>query len=143
MTARKVQYLGAAATDIERLANDDPVVGRLAASKVRELARGDVVGKPLAEMASTGDLSDCFKLYFGIGSPPTHRIVYVEITDAGPPVLEIVEIVEIVEERDDLYAYLLASNRLGRLPTEQTNVQPAAPSTDQAPKPAQIANGSA
>ena len=52
MTARKVRYFGAAATDIERLAEDDPVIGRLAALKVRELARGDVVGEPLAEMAS-------------------------------------------------------------------------------------------
>jgi mRNA interferase RelE/StbE len=117
LTTRKVRFLGAAATDIERLAKDDPVIGRLAALKVHELARGDVVGEPLAEMASTGDLSDCFKLYFGIGSPPSHRIVYIEIADTGPPVWEIVEIVA-VEERDDLYAYLLASSRLGRLPPE-------------------------
>lgn len=66
-------------------------------------------------MASTGDLGDCRKLYFGLGQPPSHRIVYRELGPAGD--IEILEIVAI-EARDELYAYLLASVRLNRLPAE-------------------------
>ncbi|MEK7422632.1 MAG: hypothetical protein AAB131_02210 [Actinomycetota bacterium] len=62
-------------------------------------------------MGTTGDLTDCRKLYFGLGDPPSHRIVYRDL--AG----EIVEIVA-VEARAEMYAYLLAAVRLGRLPIE-------------------------
>lgn len=66
-------------------------------------------------MATTGDLTDCRKLYFGRGNPPSHRIVYREAgTDGALEVLEVVA----VEERDALYVYLLTANRLGRLPIE-------------------------
>ncbi len=64
-------------------------------------------------MAKTGDLSDCRKLYFGLGNPPSHRIVYRVLDET----IEIIEIVA-VEARADMYVYLLAALRLGRLPAE-------------------------
>lgn len=82
---------------------------------VRDLELGVVDGETLEEMALTGDLSDCRKLYFGFSSPPSHRIVYREL--GQDRTVEIVEVVA-VEAREHLYAYLLASSRLGRLPWE-------------------------
>ncbi len=115
---RKVSFLAAAKADIGRLHDDDPVLARLALQKVRDLEHGSVTGIPLQEMAKTGDLGDCAKLYFGVGRPPSHRIVY-RAVDGNPAHLEILEVVA-VESRTDLYAYLLAASRLGRLPVEST-----------------------
>lgn len=55
------------------------------------------------------------KVYFGrTGKDISHRIIY-RSDDADA--IEVVEVVA-VESRDEGYAYLLAANRLGRLPTE-------------------------
>jgi hypothetical protein len=67
-------------------------------------------------MTKSGDLVDCRKLYFGPGSPPSHRIVY-RVVDENPSAIEIVEIVA-VEERSQMCVDLLAAVRLGRIPTE-------------------------
>jgi len=111
---RKAVFLRAAEQDLVRLGQDDPDLPRLALGKIRDLESGAVEGERLHEMAATGDLSECRKLYFGKGSPPTHRIVYRDLQDGGVEVLEIIAI----EARQDLYAYLLAAVRLGRLPPE-------------------------
>jgi hypothetical protein len=113
---RRVTFLSAAKADIGRLHDDDPDIAKLALRKVQELQAGTVTGVPLEELAKTGDLGDCSKLYFGLGSPPSHRIVYRSV-DGDPSRLEVLEVVA-VESRADLYAYLLASSRLGRLPVE-------------------------
>jgi hypothetical protein len=105
----------AAKADVRRLANDDKRLARLALERVRDLERRQVDGAPLNDMAATGDLSDCRKLYFGLGSPPSHRIVYRDLGPKGG--IEILEVVA-VEARDQLYAYLLSAARLGRLPEE-------------------------
>jgi hypothetical protein len=65
-------------------------------------------------MAKFGDLSDCRKVYFGYGGPPTHRIVYRELDENT---IEIIDVVAI-ESREDAYVYLLAAERLRRLPEE-------------------------
>ncbi len=109
-------FLAAAKADIGRLTEDDPAVARLALRMVRDLEAGTAEGVALTEMAKTGDLGDCRKLYFGVGKPPSHRIVYRPI-DGHPERIEIIEIIA-VESRADLYVYLLAANRLGRLPKE-------------------------
>jgi hypothetical protein len=113
---REVTFLSAAKADIGRLHDDDPDIAKLALRKVKELEAGAVTGVPLEEMAKTDDLGDCHKLYFGPGSPPSHRIVY-RAVDGDPSHLEVLEVIA-VESRADLYAYLLASSRLGRLPVE-------------------------
>ncbi len=112
---RKATFLEAASDDVGRLAEDDAELATLALRKVRELEARTVEGVPLEEMAVTGDLGDCRKLYFGPGNPPSHRIVYRELDEEEG--LEIIEVVA-VEAREQLYTYLLAAKRLGRLPVE-------------------------
>lgn len=112
---RRATFVDAAGADIGRLAGDDRRLAALALRVVRDLELGVVDGEPLEEMALTGDLSDCRKLYFGFGSPPSHRIVYRQL--GQDRTVEIVEVVA-VEAREHLYAYLHASSRLGRLPWE-------------------------
>lgn len=113
--ARHATFLGAALQDVERLNGDDPRLGELALTRIRQLERREIDGVPLQDMAATGDLSDCRKLYFGFGSPPSHRIVYRDLGENGG--IEVVEVVAI-EARGELYAYLLAADRLKRLPDE-------------------------
>ncbi len=112
---RKVELTEAAKGDIVRLHQDDPQLARIALLRLRDLGRGDLTGQPLEEMAVTGDLTDSRKLYFGTGDEPTHRVVYREHGPRGG--IEVLDVVA-VEERDELYAYLLAAVRLGRLPEE-------------------------
>jgi ParE toxin of type II toxin-antitoxin system, parDE len=114
VTAQRADFLPAAKADLQRLEEDDPQLPRLALRKVRDLITGAAQGQSLAEMAATGDLSDCRKVYFGPGQPPTHRIVYRENSDGDIEVIEIVAI----EARKEMYAYLLAAVRLKRLPAE-------------------------
>jgi hypothetical protein len=112
---RQARFLEAAKADVGRLAKDNPQLAVLALRKVRELENRVIDGVPLEEMAATGDLRDCRKLYFGPGDPPSHRIVYRDLGETGG--IEVVEVVA-VEAREELYAYLLAASRLGRLPVE-------------------------
>lgn len=115
MQRRRAEFVAAAKADVARLNVDDQRLGRLALERVRALENREIEGEPLNDMASTGDLADCRKLKFGVGTPPSHRIVY---RDLGPQEgIEILEIVAI-ESRSALYAYLLAASRLGRLPVE-------------------------
>jgi hypothetical protein len=111
---RTWRALPAAAQDLERLADDDPRLKLRAVALLDLLADGRIDGVELKEMAFYGDLSGCFKYYFGAtGGDITHRIVYRRLADGG---LEVIEAIA-VEQRDDGYVYLLASNRIGSLPT--------------------------
>lgn len=112
---RKARFLKAASDDVGRLAEGDPDLATVALRKVQELEARAVEGVRLQAMAVTGDLGDCRKLYFGPGNPPSHRIVYRDLGEERG--VEIVEVVA-VEAREQLYAYLLAAKRLGRLPEE-------------------------
>lgn len=111
---RVVRLSNDADGDLGRLLEIDRRLGQLAASMMKQLAAGSVTGVPLEKMPKYGDLSDCRKVYFGYGNPPTHRIVYREIDETHIEVFEIVAL----ESRDDAYVYLLAALRLQRLPAE-------------------------
>lgn len=100
--------------DLLRLKASDIALATVAASILKRLASGSVTGVPLEKMPKFGDLSDCRKVYFEYGNPPSHRIVYREIDETHIEVFEIVAL----ESRDDAYVYLLTALRLQRLPQE-------------------------
>ncbi len=84
----------------------------------KEIEHGTTHGQRLKDLSRTGDLSDCFKVYFGVGSPPSHRLTYRQLDgEATGTLIEVVEIVA-VEQREADYVYLLTASRLGRLPNE-------------------------
>lgn len=111
---RKIEISPEARQDLLRLKASDIAIATVAASMLKRLASGSASGVPLEKMPKFGDLSDCRKVYFGIGNPPSHRMVYRIIDEIRIEVFEIVA----VESRDDAYVYLLAALRLQRLPVE-------------------------
>ena len=118
---RRVTVLAAAQADIARLGEDDPALELRATALVELIRAGRVTGGELRNLPMYGDLSDCRKVYFAAtrDGPPTHRLVYqvVGTDDDGAEELEVVEVVA-VEARDEGYVYLLAADRLQRLPEE-------------------------
>jgi mRNA-degrading endonuclease RelE of RelBE toxin-antitoxin system len=117
MASRKLRTLQIhpeAREDVRRLTKLDRRLAVVAATALRNISNGSTVGVPLEKMAKFGDLSDCRKVYFGYGSPPTHRIMYRELDENT---IEIIDVVAI-ESREDAYVYLLAAERLRRLPEE-------------------------
>ncbi len=117
MASRKLRTLKIrpeAREDVRRLTKLDRRLAVVASTALRNIANGTTVGVPLEKMAKFGDLSDCRKVYFGYGNPPTHRIVYRELDE------ETIEIIDVValESREDAYVYLLTAERLRRLPEE-------------------------
>lgn len=118
---RRVDWLGEAVKDRERVKADEPAVWDRARAYLRLVEKGEYEGEPLTDAANTGDLADCRKIYVGDGSPgpPSHRVVY---RNVGPdtsvtPTIEVVEIVAIAE-REDSHVYMQSARRLGRLPVE-------------------------
>ena len=117
MASRKLRALKIrpeAREDVRRLTKIDRRLAVVAATALRDISNGTTVGVQLEKMAKFGDLSDCRKVYFGYGSPLTHRIVYRELDENT---IEIIDVVAI-ESRDDAYVYLLTAERLRRLPDE-------------------------
>jgi hypothetical protein len=77
-----------------------------------QIKMGTERGRPLSFLDSTGDLSDCRKVYFDDrDGSPRFRIV---IMEHGRAEVEIVEIVA-VGRREDLHVYRAALKRLGRM----------------------------
>jgi hypothetical protein len=111
---RHIDISPEARQDLLRLKATDVALATAAASMLKRLASGSLSGQTLEKMPKFGDLSDCRKVYFGYGNPPTHRIVYREIDETHIEVFEIIAL----ESRDDAYVYLLAALRLQRLPSE-------------------------
>ena len=108
---RTLRWLEAARADLERLRQDDERLARRALAQIRLIETGRLDGRPLQDLALYGDLSDCRKLYFGAEQGHnTHRT-------SCHGHLELIEIVAL-EQRQDGYVYLLAANRLERLPAE-------------------------
>jgi len=77
-----------------------------------DVSKGLMAGMPLAHLASVGDLSDCYKIYFAIqdASSPRYRFVYRLL----PNRVEAVSVEAIaVGERRALRLYVNAARRLG------------------------------
>lgn len=111
MSFTRVRFTEAAVEDLAELKGRD---GRLVLEALRvakQVDQGTLVGKELRYFNKTGDLTDCFRVYFGAtAGEDTHRIVFREVDGEA----EIVEVVSIAE-RDGDVAYLLAALRLDRL----------------------------
>lgn len=105
-----------AQADIERLALDDARLPGRINTLLGRLVSADLTGEALSEMPRYGNLTDCYKIYFGVPGQPqnTHRIVY-RLRAGG--VVDVIEVVA-VEEKDGGYVYLTVADRLGRLPAE-------------------------
>lgn len=81
-----------------------------------DVSIGEVAGVPLGELASVGDLSDCFKVYFDVDPEirqPRYRLVYRLLPEGAVEVVS-AELVA-VGRRAVLDAYVRAARRLGRL----------------------------
>lgn len=78
-----------------------------------EVANGNLEGQRLESLASTGDLSDCRKLYFDVDNnqKPRYRLVY-RLTPNE--VLAVAVEAVAVGERLNLDAYVRAARNLGR-----------------------------
>lgn len=86
----------------------------LALQVVADLQQGLRRGQPLDELAHTGDLSDCFKLYFDFPQhqgKPRYRLVYRE--QSGKYTVLNLQMVA-VGKRANLDAYLRALKNLDR-----------------------------
>ncbi|MDZ7577950.1 MAG: hypothetical protein U0904_07245 [Candidatus Nanopelagicales bacterium] len=87
---------------------------KIVIQRLVDVSKDRLSGIPLEGRASTGDLSDCFKLYVDeIGGPnPRYRLVFRLLPDGQDPVrLEAVA----VGPRESLAVYVTAAQRLGRL----------------------------
>lgn len=111
---RRAHYLPAATADLGGLEQDNHRLVVRAQALVELVVDREIEGEELKLLASYGDLSDCRKIYFGVTSEPTHRIVYRLLADEE---IEVVQVVA-VEQREEGYVYLLAAQRLARLPGE-------------------------
>lgn len=81
-----------------------------------DVSTGDVTGVPLGNLASVGDLADCFKVYFDVDPnvvKPRYRLVY-RLLPEGSVEIVAAELVA-VGKRAVLDAYVRAARRLGRL----------------------------
>jgi mRNA interferase RelE/StbE len=108
---RKFRALPEVTDDIRAIHRRSEKLAVLIIEKLADLKAGRIEGQPLAELAGTGDLSDCRKIYVGLDPiRPTHRIVYRRRDDG---VVEVIEVVA-VGEREALAVYLEALKRLGR-----------------------------
>ena len=98
--------------DIDALRDD--AAARMAVLQLKSVALGQLTGEALHKRASTGDLSDCFKLYFDpVGvQKPRFRLVYRIVVGAASE--QRVQPVS-VGRRGDLDAYLRAARNLGRI----------------------------
>jgi hypothetical protein len=107
-----LEYRPEIVADIKSLPTEE--LQKLAARLIFDVAAGKVVGKELDYRVATGDLRDCFKVYFdepGTGQKPAYRFVYRLL----PNRIEALTVEAIaIGLRQDLRAYVTAAQRLGR-----------------------------
>lgn len=83
---------------------------------LQEIEAGYITGLPLDDLAHTGDLSDCFKVYFDHprGDRPAYRLVY-RLNPDRTVTAALIQAVAI-GRREQLAVYREAARRLGRTP---------------------------
>lgn len=95
-----------------------------AVSILIDIEHGDIVGRPLEDRRSIGDLSDCYKIYFDTAPHvrPRYRLVYRKNPKGHITGVNIEAVA--VGERAQLQAYRLAAHRLGRVSAGEDNESP-------------------
>ncbi len=111
MVARKLTALPGFADDIAALPSD--ALRRQVFGLLVEIQKEVLEGKPLDSRISTGDLGDCFKLYFDTdgSQKPRFRLVY-RLVDESVNVVAVEAVA--AGRRTNLEAYVTAGRRLGR-----------------------------
>jgi len=109
---RKPTLLPGVIDDIRALPTRE--LRELAVRLCLEIEAGRVVGVPLENLSHTGDLSDCFKVYFDFprGDRPNYRLVYRKNPDET--IVAVAVQIVAVGRREALAVYLEAARRLGR-----------------------------
>ena len=116
MAATRPQFRPECLAEIQGLPTEN--LRRRAIQISLDVAAGELVGKPLEDNPSTGDLSDCFKVYFdgNADQKPRFRLVYRHLP-SGVEALT-VEVVA-VGPRRLMQVYADAAKRLGRTPEQE------------------------
>ncbi|WP_240625051.1 hypothetical protein [Kocuria tytonicola] len=111
--ALKLTKLPGFEEDVLALPRKPHDIAKMALERLVFIRDGAIRGVPLEDHAGTGDLSDCYKLYFDPvpTRKPRYRLVYRYTPNEVQAVaLEAVS----VGEREGLAVYLQAAKRLGR-----------------------------
>ncbi|SEB94235.1 hypothetical protein SAMN04489806_2186 [Paramicrobacterium humi] len=108
----KPRFRPGVADDINALPTEN--LRRRALVIALDVANGRLRGLPLGNHRATGDLTDCFKVYFDVrDGPPRYRLVY-RVLESGGIEVSLVEVVA-VGRRASMAVYAEAARRLGRL----------------------------
>lgn len=99
--------------DLIKSEGGDQSIAETVFGLLAHVAKGELAGLPLDEHDSTGDLSDCRKIYFDLdpNAKPRFRLVYRLLPDEENPTR--VQAVS-VGYRANLDAYVRAARNLGR-----------------------------
>ncbi len=107
----KIIYQLLVSSDLDEL--ESALLRQVAIESFYSVARGELRGTRLEKHFRTGDLSDCFKIYFDKSKDesPKYRIIFRYIPDFKKPMaLEIIA----VGLRKNMSVYLAAIERLNR-----------------------------
>ncbi len=107
----KIIYQALVSKDLDEL--ESPALRQVAIESFYQIARGELRGKRLETHSRTGDLSDCFKIYFNKSKDrsPKYRIIFRYLPNLKEPKsLEIVA----VGIRKNMSVYIAAVERLNR-----------------------------
>jgi hypothetical protein len=123
VTRLRLVFLPDVKEDLERLSEDESerrVLQRRALELAVQAARQEIEGRPCAGRPSTGNLTDCRKLYFDTAQdvPPRYRLIYRLTPDEQEPTaVEILAVGLKTEHRNisNEYIYSVVGRRLGRL----------------------------
>lgn len=120
---RNISFTDEAKADLAVLAGRDRRLVVEAIRVLKAVGAGRITPTRLRTFSKTGDLSDCFKIYFGLEQEDdTHRVVLREVHGQ----VEVLEVVALEDRQADL-PYLLAATRLARLddPVRRSDAQRA------------------
>ena len=95
----------------------------IALQRISDVVNGRLRGARLEDMSRTGDLTDCFKLYFDeTGGPdPAYRVVYRELAEGAVEVVEVVAVERAAKSFMCTHSLRSASDASPRVPEYQND----------------------